>query len=129
VIDALSEARDVQGAAARVGFDWPDAAGPRSKLREEIDELDRALALGSRDSICDELGDVLFSVVNLSRFIAVDPVDALRRSTRKFSTRFARLNEEVARQGRRVEECSLLELDAVWEAMKSRETGGGDPAF
>lgn len=127
MIDALSEAREIQMAAARVGFDWPDARGAMSKLREEIDELDRAMALGGRDGIREELGDVLFSVVNVSRFVPVDAAEALRGSNRKFAGRFAQVSEEIVRRGRRMEECSLDELDAVWKAMKNRDTGGDRP--
>ncbi len=127
MIDALWEARELQLAAARVGFDWPDARGAMSKLREEVDELDRAMADGAHEQICSELGDVLFSVVNVSRFVSADAAESLRASSRKFSVRFAGVQEEVARSGRRIEECSLEELDSVWDAMKNRETGGDRP--
>jgi len=128
VTDALSEARDVQVSAARVGFDWPDVAGALSKLREEVDELERAVARGVAAEITAELGDVLFSVVNVSRFASVDPAAALDTSIRKFSRRFSSIGEELERQGRRFDECSLAELDSVWDLIKSREARGGQPS-
>lgn len=127
MIDALSEARELQAVAARVGFDWPDARGAMSKLREEVDELDRAMAEGAWERICGELGDVLFSVVNVSRFVSADAAESLRGSSRKFAARFARLNAEIARRGRRMEECDLEELDSIWDAIKGQEPGGGRP--
>ncbi len=127
-MDALSEARELQVSAARVGFDWPDVSGAVSKLREEVDELGDAIARGVATEIVAELGDVLFSAVNVSRFVAVDPSDALQSSSRKFATRFSSVGEELEKRGRRFEECSLAELDSVWELLKSQETRGGQSA-
>ncbi len=124
VMDALSGARELQVSAARVGFDWPDVSGAVSKLREEVDELDRAVSRGVGPEISAELGDVLFSAVNVSRFVSVDPSEALAGSSRKFARRFSSVGEELERQGRRFEECGLAELDAVWEKIKSLETRG-----
>jgi len=114
----MSEARELQIAAARVGFDWPDVHGAMSKLREEIDELDAAIARKCADEIREELGDLLFSVINVSRFVAVDATEALRAANQKFNNRFTRLQDEVLRRGRRLEDCSLEELDSVWNAIK-----------
>jgi ATP diphosphatase len=119
--EPLTEALDLQLSAARVGFDWPDVRGAVLKLREEVDELDRAIAEGERDAIESELGDVIFSAVNVSRFVSVEPGSALRGSSRKFASRFASVGEELERRGRRFEDCSLEELDSVWDALKSRE--------
>jgi NTP pyrophosphatase (non-canonical NTP hydrolase) len=116
--DALSEARELQLAAAKVGFDWPDVRGAMTKLREETNELDAALAGGTLADIREELGDLMFSVVNVSRFAAVDVTDALCEANEKFSVRFTRLREEITRRGRRLEDCTLEELDSVWNAIK-----------
>jgi len=124
-VDALAEARELQLSAARVGFDWPDVRGAVSKLREEVDELDHAIERGEAAEIAVELGDVLFSAVNVSRFVSVDPSEAIRVSSRKFEGRFSSVGEELERRGRRFDECSLDELDSVWELMKSREARGG----
>lgn len=116
--DVLQEARNLQMLAARVGFDWPDVHGAMSKLREEADELNAAIAGGNLAEIHEELGDLLFSAVNVSRFAAVDAADTLRAANAKFDARFTRLREEFARRGRRLEDCSLEELDSVWNALK-----------
>lgn len=116
--DVLREARNLQLAAARVGFDWPDVQGAMSKLREEADELGVAIIRGNAAEIREELGDLLFSAVNVSRFAAVDAADALRAANEKFDTRFTRLREELARRGRRLGDCSLEELDSVWNVVK-----------
>ena len=127
-MDALSEARELQISAARVGFDWPDVRGAVSKLREEVDELDSAIARGVAADITAELGDVFFSAINVSRFVSVDPSHALQLSSKKFASRFSKIGEELERQGRRFEDCSLTELDSMWDKTKSRETRGGSQA-
>lgn len=116
--DVLREARNVQLAAARVGFDWPDVHGAMNKLREEADELSAAIARGNVSEIREELGDLLFTAVNISRFVEVDAAEALGVANQKFDARFTRLREEFARRGRRLEECSLEELDSVWNVIK-----------
>lgn len=123
--DALHEARQEQEAAADAGFDWADVEGPIAKLREEIEELDEAVSAGNAAAAGDELGDILFSAVNVSRFLAVDASSVLRRSTRRFQTRFGRLREEVQRSGKRMRECTLQELDAVWDRLKDDESTSG----
>ncbi len=125
MIDALSEARNIQAAASQFGFDWPDVSGALAKLREEIDEIDRAIADGSAARQHEELGDVLFSAVNVSRFIGVDPSDALRNTNRKFSSRFERVQDEVRRSGRAFSDYSLDELDRIWDRAKLDEGSSG----
>lgn len=125
--DVLSEARRIQMAAADVGFDWPDVSGALAKLREEVDELGRAIELGDADTQRDELGDVLFSAVNVSRFIGAGAAHALDLANRKFSARFDRVRDEVHASGRAIGDYSLDELDRIWERVKddrsSRNTG------
>jgi uncharacterized protein YabN with tetrapyrrole methylase and pyrophosphatase domain len=125
VSDVLSESRQIQAAAAAVGFDWPDVSGALGKLREEVDELGRAIRDGRPEEQRDELGDVLFSAVNVSRFIGVDALDALGATNRKFSSRFQRVRDEVERSGRDFAEYSLVELDRIWDRVKSAADRGG----
>lgn len=125
MVDALSEARAIQLDAAKTGFDWPNVGGALAKLREEIDELGHTIDSGRLDERREELGDVLFSVVNVSRFIGVDASDALDAANRKFSARFRRVRDEVRNAGREMNECSLEELDAIWERAKSCTSGDG----
>lgn len=121
--NVLFEARTIQAEAAVVGFDWPSAEGPIAKIREEIAEVEEALGQGDLDSAKRELGDVLFAVVNLSRFVNADPTEELRLANERFMTRFGLLESEVIRSGRKMEECSLEDLDAVWDRIK--EAGSG----
>src|ERR1700674_3772741 len=86
----------LQERAAGVGFDWPDATGPMAKVKEELAEVERATGDGQRDAVEDEIGDLLFAVVNLSRKLAIDPRAALERANDKFKGRFERV-EELAR--------------------------------
>ena len=123
--DALAAARDIQREAASVGFDWPDARGVFAKVEEEILELREALDEGDILHAKTELGDVLFAVVNLSRFVPADPHEELSRATARFQRRFSLLREELLRQGRAIDKCSLEELDVVWEEVKRRETANG----
>jgi uncharacterized protein YabN with tetrapyrrole methylase and pyrophosphatase domain len=127
--DALSEARRIQLAASSLGFDWPGVSGALAKLREEIGELDRAVQCGQPGHQGDELGDVLFSAVNVSRFIGVDASEALAAANRKFSARFERVQDEVRKSGRGFGDYSLDELDGIWDRVKTqtglREPGSG----
>ena len=102
--------------AAKVGFDWPDVSGAVDKMSEELEEVKAAMA-GDGD-VAEELGDLLFAVVNTSRFLHVDAEDALHAASDKFAARFRRVEEEVLKSGRAMEEVSLAELDAIWNAVK-----------
>lgn len=120
-LPALSYALRAGEKAARVGFDWPDAAGPRAKVDEELGELDRAVASGDREAITDELGDALFSLVNLARKHGVDPEEALTRTNRRFTARFQGVEARAQAAGRALDAHSLAELDAYWDAAKADE--------
>jgi uncharacterized protein YabN with tetrapyrrole methylase and pyrophosphatase domain len=124
MVDALSEAHSIQCAAAQSGFDWPDVAGAFDKLREEIEELGSVLDGDDFAAQREELGDVLFSVVNVSRFIQVDAAEALHGANHKFSERFRKVQELAEINGRDMSACSLAELDALWERSKA---DSGDP--
>jgi ATP diphosphatase len=113
-LPALDRAAKLQRRAARVGFDWPDATGPRSKIDEELAELD---AENDRDRREEELGDLLFAIVNLARHLNIDPEEALRKANRKFERRFRSIESEPG-----FEEMSLEEKEELWRAAKKRQS-------
>ena len=116
--DAFAESLEVQGAASQRGFDWPDVSGVLDKVEEEVREIREALAQGDVDHARRELGDLLLITVNLSRFLGQHPGEALHEATQRFLTRFRRLESLLAARSRQVEDCSLEELDAVWNEVK-----------
>ena len=119
---ALTRALKLQKRAARVGFDWGHARPILAKLREEIAELEEALdgdAPLTEQEL--ELGDLLFTVVNLGRHLELDPETALRATNAKFERRFRSIEAAAADQGRAVAEMTLAELEALWEEAKARE--------
>ncbi|HQG44489.1 MAG TPA: nucleoside triphosphate pyrophosphohydrolase [bacterium] len=120
-LPALIRAYRIQNKAAAVGFDWPDAGPVWDKIREEVGELEEAVGTASAGRISDELGDLLFSIVNVSRFLKINPEDALRGTIEKFSRRFHAVEEELHRQGRRIEDSSLTEMDRIWDEVKREE--------
>jgi MazG family protein len=120
---ALLRASRAGEKAGAVGFDWPDATGPRKKVDEELGELDRALAGGKREEIEHELGDTFFALVNLARKLGLDAESALRAATDRFGRRFAHVEESLAAQGRAVRDASPEEQDRLWEAAKASERG------
>ncbi len=120
-LPALSRAEKLQKRAARAGYDWPDMEGVLDKLDEELAELREAVTQGRRDEIENELGDILFTVVNLARHLKVDPEKALRKANDKFSRRF-RLAESMARDGGdALEDLSAAELDILWKTAKEQD--------
>ena len=122
-LPALPRAAKLQRRAAAVGFDWPEVSGVIAKLHEEIAELEQARAGADAVAIADELGDLLFSCVNLARHLGVDAESALRQANAKFEARFRALEQEVRRRGLAWEDCSEGVLDAIWEAVKHGERG------
>lgn len=116
----LRTARMLGERAARVGFDWPDAVRVLEKLDEERRELDEALAAGSHDAIEAEIGDLLFSLVNLCRHLRVDPETALERTNAEFERRFRVIEAGITAEGRQLAETPLDELEARWQAAKRR---------
>lgn len=119
-LPALMKAQEVQKKAARVGFDWSNVDDVRLKVEEERAELATAMRSGRRRQIEEELGDLLFAVVNLARVQKIDAEDALNRTVKKFRRRFQQIEREIARRGKKLEDCSLAELDAIWDKVKSR---------
>lgn len=120
-LPALSRAAKLQKRAARVGFDWQDWRDVMNKMAEEQAELVEAIERGDPEHIADELGDLLFCGVNLARFLDVDPETALRACNRKFERRFGFIERALAAQGRRPEQASLAEMDALWADAKAEE--------
>lgn len=125
-LPALMAAHKLQKRAAAVGFDWPEPSGPRAKVSEELGELDRA---GEHDpgAVREEVGDLLFAVVNLARHLGIEPEQALRAANRKFVRRFRYIEERLAERGLQPGEVKLPELDALWDEAKRREGDGGAP--
>ena len=106
--------------AASVGFDWPDVAGVRAKVDEEVAELDAAAASGGRDEIAAEMGDLMFTIANWCRHMDLDPETCLRSANQKFATRFRAVEQDVTRAGRDWQSYSAAELDLLWERAKAR---------
>ncbi|RJG10093.1 nucleoside triphosphate pyrophosphohydrolase [Pseudomonas cavernicola] len=120
-LPALSRAVKLQKRAAQVGFDWPQALPVVDKVREELDEVLEAMSENDPQAMAEEIGDLLFVVVNLARHLKVDPETALRSANGKFERRF-RFIEQALRETRRpIENCSLEELDALWGEAKRQE--------
>ena len=118
-LPALSRARRLGSRAADAGFDWPDAAGPRSKVDEELAELDRAAETGDVAGREAELGDLLFSVVNLSRHLGVDPESALRRANDRFARRYRHVELALAGLGQAASAAPPDLLDRLWAEAKA----------
>jgi len=119
-LPALTRAAKLQRRAARVGFDWPDLPPVLAKLHEELDELKAAMeAREGHARLTEELGDLLFSAVNLARHLDIDPEAALRAANAKFEARFRALEAALAAGGRGPAGASLAELDALWEQVKA----------
>ncbi|PSW04711.1 nucleoside triphosphate pyrophosphohydrolase [Photobacterium lipolyticum] len=122
-LPALSRADKIQKRCAKHGFDW-DSVGPVvDKVKEELDEvMDEVIQVSvDHSKVEEEMGDLLFSVVNLSRHLQVKPEQALQRANKKFERRFREVEKNVLEQGRHIDECSLEMLDAEWDKVKERE--------
>jgi nucleoside triphosphate diphosphatase len=118
-LPALTRSAKLQRRAARVGFDWPEASQVLDKIAEEISEVRAELqGGGSPERLRDELGDLLFAAVNLARHLEVDAEAALRQANGKFERRFRAIEQALAAEGRRPEDASLDELEALWQAAK-----------
>lgn len=118
-LPSLMRSSKVQQKAAKVGFDWPDVSGAIDKIREETDELTEAIQDGGGEHAKEELGDLLFSVVNVSRFIGTDPEEALTVSCDKFIKRFSAVEKMAAESGRDMRQMTLAELDSLWNKAKN----------
>ena len=117
-LPALMRAQKLQARAARVGFDWPTHDGVRAKIREELAEVEDAIASGDSAHVAEELGDLLFAVVNLARFMNVDAETALRDANQKFNRRFRAVESGL---GKPMEDATLDEMEALWNDAKQKE--------
>jgi ATP diphosphatase len=120
-LPALTRAAKLGKRASSVGFDWPDIDGVLAKVEEEIKELRDARRSGSREEVQAELGDLLFSIVNLGRHLGADLETALRTTNAKFERRFRYVEGELRKQGKRPQEATLEEMDSLWNEAKRSE--------
>ena len=120
-LPALLRAQRLQEKAGRVGFDWSDSRPALAKVREEIGELEDAVAGGDRSRIGDEMGDLLFSMVNVARLLGVDSEECLRQAADKFTRRFREVEADMRAAGRAVIDATAADLDQAWEVVKARE--------
>ena len=123
-LPALMKAQKVQKKAARIGFDWPDAAPVLGKVREELAELEVAMQSGDAGQITDETGDVLFAVVNLARKLGIESEAALALATGKFTRRFTAMEDRLVADGKQLGKLTQQEMDVVWEQVKAEEQVG-----
>ncbi|MCL7941250.1 nucleoside triphosphate pyrophosphohydrolase [Halomonas sp. ATCH28] len=117
-LPALSRAAKLSKRAARVGFDWPDARGVLAKIREELDEVEQALAEGDRAHAAEEVGDLLFAVTNLARTLKADPEQCLRATNAKFERRFRHVEAALASAEVPLEDAGLEAMERHWQAAK-----------
>lgn len=124
-LPALQRAARVIDKVSKVGFQWPDLTGPIAKLDEEIGELKAELAKPQVDAgkVAGELGDLLFCVANVARFVKTNPEDALRGTLAKFERRFRHVETRLREQGRAPQDATLEEMDRFWDEAKARESG------
>jgi tetrapyrrole methylase family protein/MazG family protein len=119
-LSALQRAYLVSEKASEVGFDWPNVGGVLKKLDEELREFKEALSLRSRRSIRDEFGDLLFALVNIARFLRINPEEALDKTIEKFISRFSYIETSLRKRGKSIQESNLVEMDEFWEAAKKK---------
>jgi ATP diphosphatase len=121
-LPALTRALKLQQKAGRVGFDWNDPRAVLAKIREEADEIEAELDKAEHEDAAAEVGDLLFAVVNLARHLSADPEAVLRATNAKFERRFTAIEAALAAQGRKPQDASLSEMDALWDQAKAEET-------
>ena len=120
-LPALLKSEKIQAKARRVGFDWDNVSDAFLKVKEETLELEEACMLGDKSHIRSELGDLLFAVVNVARFLDIDPEEALNLTSERFIQRFSYIERQARAQGRSMSEMTLGEMDQLWEQAKSLE--------
>jgi len=120
-LPSLVRAQRVQAKAARVNFDWPDARAAWDKVREEVDEVGTAIAGDDRERVAEELGDLMFSLVNVARLSNIDAEDASQRAIEKFQRRFTHMEADLVARGMSWDAASPAELDRAWERAKSHD--------
>ena len=120
-LPALLKAQKITEKASRVGFDWEHVDQVMAKVIEELHEFEEAMTQGNNDRMEAELGDLLFAIVNLGRFLSINPEEALRKTINRFQQRFGYVEETLHGQGRQMKEATLAEMDTLWEEAKLRE--------
>lgn len=120
-LPSIYKAQQMTEKAARVGFDWPDLEGIFDKLGEELDELREAVSNGQATRIKEEVGDIIFTAINVARFLSVDPETALRRANLKFLRRFQAMEEYFKQNGQGLKKTDLDEMEAFWQSFKVTE--------
>ena len=123
-LPALLKAQKITEKAARVGFDWEHVDQVVAKVMEELHEFEEAMFGGDSDRMEAELGDLLFAIVNLGRFLSINPEEALRKTIKRFEQRFQHVEDTLHSQGRQMQNASLKEMDLLWEEAKQREKEG-----
>jgi tetrapyrrole methylase family protein/MazG family protein len=121
---SLSQAYQLTQKASRVGFDWPNIEGVLNKLNEEIREFREALFLQDRRKIREEIGDLLFVMANVSRFLHIHPEEALKKTLDKFVSRFHYIEASLHREGKSLRQSDLVEMDRLWEESKKKKRNG-----
>lgn len=122
-LPALTRADKLTRKAATVGFDWSETSSVIAKIREELDEVEEALAQKDRAAIADEVGDILFACANLARHLGIDPEGALSATNAKFTRRFRHIETQLAAQGRTLDESDLPAMEELWQEAKMAERG------
>jgi len=119
---SLSQAYQLTQRASKVGFDWPSREGVLSKLDEEMREFREALSLQNRRRIREEIGDLLFVMANVSRFLQINPEEALKKTLDKFVSRFHYIETSLYSEGKTFLQSNLIEMDRLWEESKKKKT-------
>ena len=117
-LPALMRATEISKRAARTGFEWPDLEGVFDKLREETSELEQAILSGDQERVKSEIGDLLFTVVNIARWSKIDPEEALREMLDRFQSRFAAIEERARASGKSIGDLTIGEMDEIWNEVK-----------
>ncbi|MBK5275058.1 MAG: nucleoside triphosphate pyrophosphohydrolase, partial [Desulfuromonadales bacterium] len=125
-LPALLKAQKITEKAARVGFDWEHVDQVMAKVMEELHEFEEAMSIGDNDHMEAELGDLLFAIVNLGRFLSINPEEALRKTINRFQQRFQYVEDTLHAQSRQMKTTSLAEMDGLWEEAKKLERGHVD---
>jgi tetrapyrrole methylase family protein/MazG family protein len=120
-LPALMKAHKISEKASRVGFDWEHVDQVMAKVLEELHEFEEALSQGRQDRMEAELGDLLFAVANLGRFLSIDPEEALRKTIARFQNRFTHIEDSLHANGRHIQDASLEEMETLWAEAKTKE--------
>jgi tetrapyrrole methylase family protein / MazG family protein len=123
-LSPLAYAHALSRRASRLGFDWPDLSAVLEKLDEEIEELKRAVPLQDRARISEEIGDLFFVLVNIARFLRIDPEKALMGTLKKFRSRFRYIETSLRKAGKSFRQSNMVEMDRLWEEAKRRKKRG-----